>query len=317
MRPLHGRLTAALLACLPAAALAEPVGYAVGFDSLYRIDVGTGAATLVGPLGYVDVEGLAISPSGELFGVADAGAVPPANDQTDFLLRINPATGVATPVGQMAALAGTGSGPFGELDYGLAFTCSGQLWLSSDLTGQLWEVNPGTAATRLVGTMGVSISGLAGRGDALYGLGINDNPLLYRINTATAAVVPIGPVGLPDRFYDAGLDFDANGNLWATIDYFAPPVGLPPLRNDVLRLDPMNGGILEQRIITGAGTGIDSEQMEGLAIAPPTGCGAVSPGDEARPIPGPGLPLLLALGAGLAWCGRRRLQARPDSSPGA
>ncbi|MBB5209602.1 DUF6923 family protein [Chiayiivirga flava] len=308
MRPLHGRLLAGLLACVSTAALAEPVGYAVGFDSLYRIDLGTGQATLVGPLGYIDVEGLAISPGGQLFAVADAGAVPPANDQTDFLLRIDPATGTATAVGQMTALAGAGTGTFGELDYGLAFTCSGQLWLSSDTTGQLWEVDPDTAQTRPVGTIGAAISGLAGRGDALYGLSIDGNETLYRISTATAQATAIGPIGLPDRVFDAGLDFDGAGRLWATIDYLTPPTGIPPLRNDIARLDPMTGAVLELRIVNGAGTDIDTVQMEGLAVAAPGGCG---PRFLPQPneIPGPSLPLLLVLGAVLALAGRRALIA--------
>lgn len=307
MRPPFGRLLAGFLVCLPVAAVAEPVGYAVGFDSLYRIDMGTGQATLVGPLGYIDVEGLAFAPNGELYGVADAGAVPPANDQTDFLLRIDTATGAATAVGQMTALAGTGVGTFGELDYGLAFTCSGQLWLSSDTTGQLWEVNPANAQTRLVGNTGAAISGLAARGDTLYGLSIDGNESLYRINTTTAAASLVGPIGLPDRVFDAGLDFDAQGRLWATIDYLSPPTGIPPLRNDLARLDPMTGGILELRTINGAGTGIDTVQMEGLALAPTSGCGVTPPREDMREIPGPGLPWLAALGVVLALVGRRRI----------
>lgn len=309
MRPLHGRLLAGLLLCAPAAAFADPVGYAVGFDSLYRIDLGTGQATLVGTLGYIDVEGLAFAPNGELYGVADAGAVPPGNDQTDFLLRINTGTGAATAVGQMTALSGTGTGTFGELDYGLAFTCSGQLWLSSDTTAQLWEVNPANAQTRLVGSTGARISGLAARGNTLYGLSIDGGEALHRIDTNTATATAIGPIGLPDRVFDAGLDFDAGGRLWATIDYLSPPTGIPPLRNDVVRLDPMTGGILEQRIVNGAGTGIDTVQMEGLALAPPAGCGGGSGGTPLRPneIPGPALPWLVALGITLGLAGRRRL----------
>lgn len=310
MRPLLDRLLAGLLVCVPAAALAEPVGYAVGFDSLYRIDVGTGQATLVGPLGYIDVEGLAFAPNGELYGVADAGAVPPGNDQTDFLLRIDTTTGVATAVGQMTALAGTGTGTFGELDYGLAFTCSGQLWLSSDTTGLLWEVNPATAQTRLIGNTGARISGLAGRGNTLYGVSIDGAEALYRIDTDTAAASMIGPLGLQDRMFDAGLDFDGAGRLWVTIDYLSPPNGIPPLRNDVARIDPMTGGFLEFRTIDGAGTGIDTVQMEGLALAPPGGCGTTGgPTQELREIPGPTLPWLAALGVVLALLGRRRLAA--------
>lgn len=309
MRPLPGRLLAGLLACLPAAAMAEPVGYAVGFDQLYRIDLGTGQATVVGPLGFIDVEGLAFAPNGALYGVADAGRVPPNNDQTDFLLQIDTGTGAATAVGQLAGLAGTGTGTFGELDYGLAFTCDGNLWLASDTTSQLWQVNPATAATRLVGNMGAAISGLAGRGNGLYGVSIDGSESLYRIDTGTGLATAIGPLGLVDRVFDAGLDFAANGDLWVTIDYLTPPAGIPPLRNDVARLNPMSGQILEWRVITGAGTDIDTVQMEGLALAPPGGCGGVAT-PEPREIPGPGPILLTALALVLALGGRRALPAR-------
>ena len=309
MRPLPGRLLAGLLACLPAAAMAEPVGYAVGFDQLYRIDLGTGQATVVGPLGFIDVEGLAFSPSGVLYGVADAGRVPPNNDQTDFLLQINTATGAATAVGQLAGLAGLGTGTFGELDYGLAFTCDGNLWLASDTTSQLWEVDPATGGTRLVGNMGAAISGLAGRGNSLYGVSIDGNESLLRIDTGTGQATAIGSLGLPDRMFDAGLDFAANGDLWVTIDYLTPPAGIPPLRNDVARLNPMTGQILEWRVITGAGTDIDTVQMEGLALAPPGACGDVAE-PELREIPGPGPLLLIPLALVLALSSRKALRAQ-------
>ena len=309
MRPLPGRLLAGLLACLPAAAMAEPVGYAVGFDQLYRIDLGTGQATVVGPLGFIDVEGLAFAPNGVLYGVADAGRVPPNNDQTDFLLQINTNTGAATAVGQLAGLAGTGTGTFGELDYGLAFTCDGNLWLASDTTSQLWQVDPANGGTRLVGNMGAAISGLAGRGNSLYGVSIDGNESLYRIDTGSGLATAIGPLGLPDRMFDAGLDFAANGDLWVTIDYLTPPSGIPPLRNDVARLNPMNGQILELRIINGAGTDIDTVQMEGLALAPPGACGdVVEP--ETREIPGPGPLLLIPLALVLALSSRKALRAK-------
>ena len=308
MRPLLGRLLAGFLVCVSAAATAQPVGYAVGFDHLYRIDLGTGQATVVGPLGFIDVEGLAFSPTGVLYGVADAGRVPPNNDQTDFLLQIDTNTGAATAVGQLAGLAGTGTGTFGELDYGLAFTCDGNLWLASDTTNQLWEVDPTSGGTRLVGNMGAAISGLAGRGNALYGVSIDGNESLYRINTATAQATAIGGLGLPDRMFDAGLDFAGNGDLWTTIDYLTPPAGIPPLRNDVARLDPMTGQILELRLVTGAGTDIDTVQMEGLALAPPGGCGDVV-NLEPNEIPGPNPWLLAGLALVLAFCGRKALRA--------
>lgn len=300
------RLFAVLLVCLPAwlpmAALAEPFGFATGDRELYRINLATGQATLVGNTGYVDVEGLAFAPDGSLFGAADFGV--PSTAPTDFLLRINTATGVATPVGQLSGLQGLGAG--GNLDYGLAFTCDGRLWLASDTTRQLWEVNPSNAQTRLVGTLPAPVSGIAARGNQLYGLSVEASPRLFRIDTGNAQATVVGTLALAETMYDAGLDFDASGRLWATIDYFTPPSGLPPLRNDIAEIDPATGQIIALRPVTGAGSGIGTVQMEGLAIASTGGCGAVAGAPEA--IPGPGLPALLLL-AGLAGgLGARRLR---------
>lgn len=306
MRPhILRRLLAVLLACLPLAALAEPFGYATGIRDLYRIDLATGQATLVGNTGFVDVEGLAFAPDGTLYGAVDFGL--PSTAPTDFLLRINTSTGVATPVGQLSGLQGLG--PAGNLDYGLAFTCDGRLWLASDTTRQLWEVNPANAQTRLVGVLPAPVSGLAARGDQLYGLSVEASPRLFRIDTSNAQATAVGNLALADTMYDAGLDFDATGRLWATVDYFTPPSGVPPLRNDIAELDPASGQIIALRAITGAGSGLDTVQMEGLALAPTGGCGAVV-GAVPEAIPGPGLPALLLLGGLAAGLGARRLARR-------
>ena len=131
MRPLLARLTAGLMALLPLAADAEPFGYAAGGDNqLYRLDLGSGQATRVGAMGFVDVEGLALSPHGVLYGVADGGTGLPGSSVPDFLVRIDPATGAGTAIGSLG-LMGQGTGAFFDLDYGLAFTCDGRLQADS------------------------------------------------------------------------------------------------------------------------------------------------------------------------------------------
>lgn len=311
MRPLLARLAAGLMVLLPLAVFAEPVGYAAGGDNnLYRIDLGSGQATRIGAMGYVDVEGLALAPDGVLYGVADAGTGLPGSALTDFLLRIDPASGAATAVGPLG-LMGQGTGAFFDLDYGLAFTCDGRLWMSSDTTGRLWEVDRFSGATRYVGDMGARISGLAGRGRELFGLSVAGNESLYRIDTENAQASVIGSLAMPNPLYDAGLDFDAQGRLWATLDYLAPPTGIPPLRNDVARLDPQTGARIETRIVLGAGSDIGTVQMEGLAIAPVAACPTGGGGGtlvEPIAVPGPGLPLLALFGSFAACLGLSRLR---------
>lgn len=314
MRPTwKQRLFAAVAALLPLSASAAPIAYAVGFSDLYRIDLATGQANKIGPIGFNDVEGLAFAPDGSLYAVADATMAIGGNNSatTDFLLRINTSTGAGSLVGQLPGLQQPS--PNDQLDYGLAFTCDGRLWLSSDTSTQLWEVNPANAAVALVGSMGAPISGLAANGQGLFGVSTEPGGALYRINTGNASVQRVGSLELADRMYDAGADFDGNGRLWTTIDYFSPPTGLPPLRNDVAQVDPATGQRLATLTISGAGTGIDTVQMEGLAIAPTAACGS-NPGTgtpapgapEVVPVDSPWMLTLLALVLmPLAW---RRLR---------
>lgn len=305
---LRWRLLLALLCPLGATSVAaQTVGYATGFNTLYRIELETAQATrigAVGALGFNDVEGLAFAPDGTLYGVADATAGS-GSGLTDLLVRINPATGVGTLVGPLG-LAGQGAGAFGELDYGLAFTCDGRLWAASDTTGALWEIDRGSGASRLVGNTGYAVSGLAGLGNVLYGATIDGGAGLVRIDPDSASASWIGGFTLPATIYDAGLDFDASGRLWITLDYFSPPSGIPPLRNDLARVNLQTGALEDIRTITGAGTGLDTVQMEGLAIAPPS-CGVSAPGRAVHvPATRDATLLLLAVLLGLAgWLGLR------------
>lgn len=302
MRPLLAPLTAALIAMLPLAAAAEPIGYVAGFDTLYRIDLATGRATAVGGIGFNDVEGLAFAPDGTLYGVADATAGA-GSGVTDLLIRINPATGAGTLVAPLAGLAGLGIS--GNLDYGLAFTCDQRLWLSSDSTNQLWEVTPGTGATRFVANTGASLSGLAGRERELYGLSVGAQPTLYRITPADAQVAIVGPANVGGVVADAGLDFDAAGALWAALD--PEPAAEGASRFARLELATGAGGVVSTSSVAAVG-------MEGLAIAPVPACtsgdGVVNVAVEPITVPGPGLPMLAVLGAIAAAFGLRRL--RPE-----
>ena len=299
MRPLQGQLLAGLMCFLPAVAVAEPVGYIVGFDTLYRTDLATGQTVPVGPIGFSDVEGLAFAPDGTLYGVADAG-LSGGSGASDLLIRINIADGSGTLVGPLAGLSGTG--PSGNLDYGLAFGCDARLWLSSDTTMQLWEVTPSSGATRLVGNTGRAISGLATSAGDLYGISVDATPSLFRIDTDTAVATPIGALNVGGAVADAGLDFDGNGRLWAVLDPEPSAEGA----SRIARLDTT----------TGAGTVVANANvaaigMEGLAIAAPIGCGNGGQGQglaaTPRQVPGPGLPLLALLAALAAAVGLRRI----------
>lgn len=196
-------------------AQAQPFGYAVqgdGDDQLYRINMQTGAATAIGPVGFGDVECLTFAPNGELLGF---------DDSSDQLIRINLATGAGTVIGAIGQSV---------TDCGLSFGPGGQLFLSSDSPTNLYVVNPATGAGTLIGDMGQGVTGLAYRGGVLYGLGGDDTDNLVTLNTATGAATPVGSlvnVGLSD----GGIDFDTTGVLWGiedggTIFTVSPATGL-------------------------------------------------------------------------------------------
>lgn len=310
MSPLNWRHLA-VLAILSAAtgANAQTVGYAAGYDTLYRVTLETGAATAVGRFGAVangagtvpisDVEGLAFSPRGQLYAVSDA---------RDLLVTVDTTTGQATVVGSLG-LRGQGGNQFDNLDFGLAFTCDGRLWLSSDVSRELWRVDPASGATTLVGKIDQPVSGLASWNGELYGIGVLDRHNVYRIDTATAQATLVASLGTSFTVYDAGADFDAQGRLWITLDSLAPPEGLPSVyREELTRVDIANG-MLDARVITGIGSGINIVQMEALAIAPPScGNGGGTAVTAAVPAQSPwGLALMALALAGLGLFGLRRV----------
>lgn len=310
MRPWKGRLLAGLLLPFSLCVQAEPIGYVATFSDLYRVDLATGAATRIGPIGFNDVDGLAISPDGQLYGVADLTAGS-GSGLTDFLIRIDHVTGAGTQIGPLSGLAN--QGPGGSLDYGLAFTCDGRLWLSSDSTGSLWEVARGSGQVRLVADTGAPLSGLAARGRELFGIGVRQGfgdatqQATYRIDVETGRADRIGSLGSSDTLSGAGADFDMTGVLWATLDSQPPDFNRA---TRVARVDLATGAATVVASLTGIQ---DNLSARGLAIAPPAPCSVAGPLPPVV-VPGPGAPLLFVLGAIAALFGARRLRAARESA---
>jgi hypothetical protein len=296
MRPhLLPRLLLAGVALLPLNVLAEPVAYGVGFSDLYRVDLGTGQATRVGAIGYNDVEGLALTDFGTLLGAVD-GTAGAGGTASDFLVRIDAGTGSGTLIGSLSGLAG--QGPNGQLDYGLAQTCDGRLWLATETTQELYELDRNSGATRRVGSTGAAISGLAARGTELYGVSAGASPALFRLNTETGAASLVGALNAGGTVANVGLDFDAAGTLWAVLD----PNDVTPSR--AARIDLATGRATVTASI-GANIG-----FKGLAIAPVGGCQPGVAVPAPLPVPGPGLPGLLGLGLAALAAGAGALRRR-------
>lgn len=304
MRPLPWRrLLLAAVCLLPLRAFADPFGYAVGFNELYRIDLASGAATRIGAIGFNDVEGLALGPDGVLYGVVDQ-TMGAGSAATDFLIRIDPVTGAGSLIGQLGL---AGQGPGGNLDYGLAFTCDGRLWASSDTTQELWELDRVSGAARRTGNTGVALSGLAANERGLFGISVGANPALYRIDPERAQAVLAGPLNAGGVVDDAGLDFDEIGNLWAVLD--PEPAAIGPSR--VAQINPVTG---QSTVLATVASVVG---MEGLAIARTAACADIGP----RSVP-VNTPLgLLGLGVLLAGLAAARLRSpvapkRPRRLPG-
>src|SRR5690606_555491 len=98
----------------PLSAFAAPTAYIAAWNTLYQLDLATAQATRIGNgIGFNHVEGLAFAPDGSLYGIVD-GTARSGSEFTDFLIRINPDTGIGTLVGSLTGLGG--QGPNGQLD---------------------------------------------------------------------------------------------------------------------------------------------------------------------------------------------------------
>lgn len=244
----RGILLAALLS-VTAATQAAPFGYSVRSDTdrkLYRIDMATGVATAIGATGFSKIEGMAIGPDGQLYGV---------NPPTAQLVRCSGGTGACTSVGQLSGL------PQLQTNAGLAFTTDGQLYLA--MNAVIYRVDPATGATASLGGSGPALSGLAGVAptsacpSGLFGMGGNtDRGKFYCINVSTGAATLLGSVGVSPL--DVGLDGDpSTGLVWGVSN--DNPGQVFAVAPDTLAVSNMN-------TVTLAGAPIGG--FESLAVAP-------------------------------------------------
>jgi hypothetical protein len=282
-----------VVALAPARA-ADTLAYSESFDTLFRVDLSTHTATKIGqatPTGvtrFANIEGLTLTSGGTLYGVSDGNGAK-------TLLRIDPATGLATQVGTLNLTGG-------QLDLGMTGTCDGKLWLSSG-TGQFWQIDPNTAAVTLVGNLNAKITGLAARGNQVYGAGSQGNNNFYAINTSTGAASLIGDYGTSTYITTTSPAFDANGRLWAVLNYVPPPQGQSsfPEWSDLAQLNLGTGELANTGPITG-----DADfqtnfygSLKGLAIA--SSCtAAVAATSQLPTLSWPALSLLILLVGGFA-----------------
>lgn len=206
-------------------------------DNLFSINLATGVATAIGLTGFDDLEGLAFHPfSGVLFGVDDA---------TEALVTCSTATGACVSVGSLGT---------DESDPGLAFSCDGTLYMSTeDDPGNLYTVDTSNGTATLVGSFGSSADGhsiafgpaTAGCPSGAFILNGNvDEPDLYCVNLANGAATLVGSLGTEIDGQPA-MDFDQSGVLWVVED----DAGL-----DLYRVNTTTGlAVEEANNLTGGG----------------------------------------------------------------
>lgn len=157
--------------------------------NLGKVDVATGAVTLVGDMGAVMTD-IAFDPSGNLYGITFGS-----------LYSINATTAATTFIGSLGASLNS-----------LVFSASGTLYGANT---SLFSVNTATGAASVIGNGGAAYSSsgdLAFVGGALYlssTLPSSDN--LVRLNHATGAATLVGPIGVSSVF---GLATNDNINLY-------------------------------------------------------------------------------------------------------
>jgi streptogramin lyase len=251
MRTLACFAAAGMLAVVAFHANAATTAYGEAFDTLYKIDLDARTATTVGvsttSSGGTPVKGLGgltTMPDGSLYAVSNA---------LKLLVKIDPTSGATSVVGNLN-LEGQGTGQFDALDLGMAADGHGVVWLSSGTAQKLWRVDPSSGSLTFVGSTGHGISGLVARDDALYGSGDLTDHTFYRIDKGTGAATPIGSFGpaAPAALNSVSMSFDADGTLWAVLNYVPPAVGTTvPDWSDLATIDPASGLMTVLGPITG------------------------------------------------------------------
>lgn len=187
---------------LSAQALSAEVGYSIssvgspGETQLYRVDLATGDATLVGPLGIQPYTGpsAASSPDGEIFLI----------DSRGLLLEIDPQTGEASMVADL---------PLTQV-YGLAVAADGDLRVVAD--SLLYRVSSTSGMILDTIALAEDVRKLAGNGQQIQAIWFDDDlgELVVGEMDSNTGDLDEGTV-LEDIWPCLfGADLDSRGNLW-------------------------------------------------------------------------------------------------------
>ncbi len=189
-------------------AWAAPLAYSIHefTQNLVTIDLSNGGITVIGATGGGDIDGLALSSSGVLYG---------SDNNNDTLVVLDRSTGAIT---SSVALS------VGISDSGLAFDSAGTLYLAddsaSDPSGEvqnLFTVDPVTGNMTLVGVGDGDVTGIAFNSSGTL-LGIEpETDTLVTFNLGNGATTAIGSLGF-DADDEQGLTFVPSSSLLYMVD---------------------------------------------------------------------------------------------------
>lgn len=172
-----------------------------GPSLFYALNAASGAATLIGPIGFERVSGIAFQASGVLFATGERQD----GTNTDVLLKINPCTGLGTEVGP-TNLAGIGETNITDISFRPS---DGVLFGFAESADDPVTINTTTGTATLVGDGLVSSFGGAIAFDANKVLFHDDGDEFRTINQTTGE-----SVFLIDPVYDPSLTVSPHHNAW-------------------------------------------------------------------------------------------------------
>jgi hypothetical protein len=156
--------------------------YGITFTQFLKIDPDTGSGIIIGDHGFTDLNALAVGPNGVIYS---------ASNTTGDFLRIDSGTGQGTLVGNF--------GPGLTCSGDLAFGSNGALYVSLNREGYendwLGSVNLNTGSVTLIGDLGYDeVHGLSVRNGTLYGATESGQLLKIDANTGAGTILGVSEV---------------------------------------------------------------------------------------------------------------------------
>lgn len=302
----RGRFLVGLAVGIGLAGWAEAQGdvlYGVrgGDSALVRIDTTTRATTVIGPIGFSSIGGLAFGNDGTLFGI---------DTSRDVLLRIDLNSGAGQSIGPVNVAVtfstGLGNDPIQDVLYGVSQQGVGMssfLVIYSKTTGAATPVGD-TRTSAIVG-LDFDASG------QLWGVdGGGGHEELIRIDKASALTTVVGPGGLLAYSGIGSFDIGPSGTFWA--------VNSTGSSYQLVQINPATGAPVLAGVLTGITVNGGLTGLASFAAAQIVAAGAPRPGGtitlalDASQDAGLAYQVGSSLGTGPIPIDRRVLRLSPD-----